>query len=1051
MKSKKVLLGLLVGVFALFSGNAIAQTSKDSKIVEIGPDNIGGRVTSLIVDQRDATHNTVFAGTSNGGLYVRSENTEYATFSEIWNKVHCVVDNKEVTLPISCMVQLPDNNIVIGTGEGCFQKGSKFSALASLGRGVFIFNPDTRAFTSLAATVPDSLNSEWANINKMAFVQDGNVLYFFVAAKGGLYRWTITSDSDWQSKPERINIGDNSEEILDVAVVKGHNIVYFASRSQLYRLSSIDGDKALNVSTMRSTDNEAIFQNAGSIRLATSEDEPDYLYAMICDKNGIFKGLFLTSNGNSFIKLTTSTVDPFLYNDPKTCGAILIDMHNTRRIYIGGSSLIAGQGYVEGGIYQWTNSSYNEIEFGSSNFMNDVFASNMYVHSGINQIVQVAQTDIETGEVSDVFYIATNGGVFVGNHEFSSFTNINRGLNNVQINGLAVATDGSLLAGATYNANLFIESRCAHSMADVAQGSGIRQPSWYDSIGSGLNHYANVIWYGNGGQVAISRFQQYAPETRRVLFLGANDGAFARAYNDYMDYNNTQTWTIGSSFLGGSTNAGFDVAQMRLWESDKMSGMSNVSHSIDTNDMIIRNGVAMRIGKEGSNLENSCNGILKVGDSIWITNTATASYPFMHRITKKDTITHSGQTITVDNPIQSHLYLLCRDSVMSNGIPSVNERIAMCWNPSDFTKVYTYEDYETGKNTIMNWGVVYSMPKNANSHITTLAVSPNGDHLLAVVSNTKDDSCFLVHVQGMVSKVDYTQSLYDIENQLSFRDPSVRSSFCKLVGDSIYYNGSFFPRHISDIFFVSDDKVVVTFEGHENDNANVMVITGITTGSYTYADKSINGKMAAYSVLVEHKGDVLVGTENGLYRTTAASFATKSPVWTADSRFNGIPVTSLIQQTNDMDIKHVTLNDGINVNNYVFPRTKYLYAIYIGTYGAGIYMDSSYVEDHNNEVVDPTDYLGITPVLASNGQNSISIYPNPAVNIANISMNVAKSGNAQLMVYDMSGRLVVDQRLGMISEGTSVYQLNCSALKHGMYLVNLRMGGETSASKLIVR
>ena len=110
MKSRKVLLGLFLGVFAAFSGNVTAQQDSGSGLIEVGPDNIGGRVTSLIVDKRDHTHHTLFAGAASGGLFVKSSLPEFSDYAaiSIWEHIPYIDENgKEITLPISAMVQLP--------------------------------------------------------------------------------------------------------------------------------------------------------------------------------------------------------------------------------------------------------------------------------------------------------------------------------------------------------------------------------------------------------------------------------------------------------------------------------------------------------------------------------------------------------------------------------------------------------------------------------------------------------------------------------------------------------------------------------------------------------------------------------------------------------------------------------------------------------------------------------------------------------------------------------------------------------------------------------
>lgn len=1048
MKSKKVLFGLFMGLFTLASATTWAQNNAASKIIEIGPDNIGGRVTSLIIDQRDATNNTIFAGASTGGLFVRSNNVEDAKYPDIWNYVPCTLDGKQRVLPISDMIQLPDNTICIATGEGCFTKGTKFSSMASKGVGIVRFDPDSKTFTPIKYTDPTN-NDAWTNVNKLAYAFDEatNTLYFFAAAKGGLYRWAV-KDNNWLAAPVCLI---DTVEMLDVAVVNDYSMVYFASKNRLYRISSFDGTNVVDV-----TKTNSVFSSASRIQLATTPSNPDYLYAMVTASNGKFKGLYLTINQNSWTLLTTATVAPFESGAGLKCGAVCVDANNSKHIFIGGSSLWEGQGYTDGAIFQWTMSSYNEKDMGSTNFMDEIFSSSYYVHSGINDIKQVQVQD-KDGKTTQLFYIATNAGIFEADSAFSSFRNINRGLNNVQVNGVAVSTDGSLIIGADYSANLFIEARQGHHLSGVSPDASVYKPTWYDSIGSGTNHIANEYWQGNGGQVAISQFQQYAPMSRRNIFFSAENGLYARSYADYSNYSNTQTWTIGESFLANEANSGNAVAQMHLWESQNMSGISNVSHNIDTNDEVLRPGVgAIRIGCIGSNLENSCNGKLKRGDTIIVPNVATASYPFRYVFTESMNVDHNGTTLTVDNPIQSHLFILVRHTANANGVISKKDKVAMSWTPADFTRVYSTND-GTVIEPSMGWGDIYMVDKskaiNKYRGISTFGISADGDQVLVVVANDTNDSCFVVRVQGILSNVDYHKDRRAISRELGYADGTYTDG-PTLVADTLVYNGSiWFPRNISSIVMDKNDRAIFTFEGHDNkaDFANVLVMNH-ASGDYTFADKSISGKMAAYSALVETtKGDIFIGTEDGLYKTTASSFNSGSPAWKAYGEFTGVPVTALTQQVNDLPIQRMTLHDGINTDNYVFPRTKYPYAIYIGTYGRGVFMDSTYVTNHDEEVLEEIDYVGITPVVKSAGLNKVSIYPNPASIRATMDMTIAKAGNAILKVYDIAGKVVVNKNLGRLSEGSQKYSIDCSSLNKGMYLVNLIIGGESSATKLIVR
>ncbi|MBS1655685.1 MAG: exo-alpha-sialidase, partial [Bacteroidetes bacterium] len=82
---------------------------------ERGPNNIGGRTRAILVDKRDATGNTVFAGSVGGGIF---KTTNFLSATPNW----APVDDQLNNLAITVLVQDTANptTMYAGTGEGWF-------------------------------------------------------------------------------------------------------------------------------------------------------------------------------------------------------------------------------------------------------------------------------------------------------------------------------------------------------------------------------------------------------------------------------------------------------------------------------------------------------------------------------------------------------------------------------------------------------------------------------------------------------------------------------------------------------------------------------------------------------------------------------------------------------------------------------------------------------------------------------------------------------------------------------------------------------------------
>jgi len=127
--------------YPAYIGNAINQANVSAnrrsaglglQWQELGPDNVGGYITTIIIDARDTTNNTIYAGTFAGGIWKSTNGGNSWSSLDKWNK----------WLAIGCMVQAPapDYTIYVGTGLGeSNPQGSSFG-VGAYGDGVFKLN-----------------------------------------------------------------------------------------------------------------------------------------------------------------------------------------------------------------------------------------------------------------------------------------------------------------------------------------------------------------------------------------------------------------------------------------------------------------------------------------------------------------------------------------------------------------------------------------------------------------------------------------------------------------------------------------------------------------------------------------------------------------------------------------------------------------------------------------------------------------------------------------------------------------------------------------------
>ncbi len=1042
MKRSKVLFGLFAGVLALVGSTASAQ----NKFCELGPANLGGQVSCLALDQQDTIHTTVFAGATSGGLFVKSNNREYlrglytarqmdttlSAGTDMWHFIPNPISGREDVLPVSAIKQLPNGSLLIGTGDDLYPMGTNVTRMSNLGKGLYVMDKNTFACDMVAGTRPSMPGDKFAAIHAIDYVYRNGVLNVFVASNTGLYRWQIRDghETDWNRSPETV-ISGSVDQLVAAAQLK---MVYFSIGGNLYAIADATA-QTLQYIDLTST-NSAFGQSNSVLKLAVSPSNPSYLYAMVIH-GGMMQNIYLTRNLQTWSELATGTVMPFSYTSGQTCGSVAVDPAQPEHILIGGTTLYSGTGYVEGSHYQWMKISSSEFETNYGNYMAMVFNNSSFVHSGIQQILPVyRRVNPASDEKVLTYYFATNGGVYTTTNMYV-YENVNRGLNNMQMNSIAVSPDASVISGSNDNACPFIESRAAHNEAET-------EVAWYDNgLVEGLNHSGVILWNGSGGQVGASRFQQVKPEQRRNIYVSSNQSPDrGRAYRNYFDYTDNQVWTYNQAFTtselrGGST----DIGNIYTWETDHNT-IFNDSIKVTFDTL----GYYMRLKADGtydSARISGANFSFKAGDKLTVLSRANSDYPFEYTFTKTHPL---NKTLKVQNPLQARAVIIAVDSQT----PTI-WGVYMSWRASDFTKVYDATMANAGLREGLNyWPRVFYCNTNLASERyyrpSKVTMSEDGRFLYVAVRDISTGKTMVVRCKGMetvdFSNPDPSKISGMLQDSRNNDESHISYDTLKLTNGDIWL-----PRNISSMT-TDGNRIILTFDGYNNDPACLSNIGCISNIDDTMAFAEIaspNKGIPAFCSMVAHNGNIYMGTTDGvsIYNGTT---------WSDYANLSGIPVMQIVQQKDTLPVRHHFGHNGIEELNYVFAKTKWPYAMYFATYGRGIFMDMQFVTDTVNEICDSADYTEVgIPTVRGTETNSVSIYPNPVSGRANLHIEAAEAGNAQLRIYDLNGRCVVDRRLGYVAEGEQTFSVTTEGMNRGMYLVNVIIGGHTAATKMMVR
>ncbi len=382
--------------------NMSASRALNLDWVEGGPDNFGGFVSAVLIDNQDESGNTMYAGAFTGGIWKTTNG------GLIWNKIN----QNTMNLFVSSFAQAEDGTIYASTGIK-----DRF-----IGQGLFK-SDNGEDFTLLSATEPDFKNSDapWSYTQKIV-VDDGTL---YVATNDGLMVSTDDGSSWTEASTPEEDIDGFS---CDVEVSEEGVIYTFVDGEAYHSEGAVDGFNMIS-----GTADSLLPSGEEKIKFAAAPSNPQVVYALVIDSDGLLEGVYKSDN----IGIEWDVVGPGgsdLFNPFETppeedigtgteSGAIAVDPNDENEVFVGGTYVYRGVNPGDDGYYAW------EKPFGIATSTLPFNIHSFYFTT------------------PNKFFVASEYGIASFNTANSEYKSYNKFLNISSLNSVSVGIDEKVLVG----------------------------------------------------------------------------------------------------------------------------------------------------------------------------------------------------------------------------------------------------------------------------------------------------------------------------------------------------------------------------------------------------------------------------------------------------------------------------------------------------------------------------------------------------------------------------------------------------------------------------
>lgn len=978
---------------ALKRAQAMGNTkaAPDVSWIEMGPDNIGGRIRGILVEDDNTT---VWTGGVSGGLWVSYDAAN--SWTQVTGFPNCMV---------TTIAKNGNGRYYVGTGSSYDGAGGNGGS-GFRGRGVYT-STDGMNWEIMPDTDPGLLGGgDWTATEKI--VADPN-----------------NADRVWWGGNAGFGYMDGATVFEGVAsgLPGGVGDIAIAADGS-YMLASTTAGRVYKSTNNTFLDFEELFGNGdgdlpqsgiGRARVAISRDDVNQAYALFATSGGSFGGMYHSGQAGS-----SDTWD----NIWPTGVDNITPLPRPQGIYdlaLGVKPGDPGLAFV-GGIEYWKCGPSSQAE--QAAFADDFPGSVFNVHADVHEVVFANNGDM---------YVGTDGGIYKSTDGGLTYTQSNRGLNITQFYGIAYSAGTAVMGGTQDNGSLVI--RADGSQTSDLEAFEVLGGDGFDCAISQVTQIAQGSVFAMSQNGGLARFTEDGTGGQffddDIIDLLDADGDIGQFYSVCQLHENTEDpnsqqfvilvnpyeQTISDSTFEMNTaslNLPFDYVmqpgeELRFWEQLPRPELT-VDEPITedpnffflapqalTDILIVCDTDSVEIGTEMiiESIEqiDSCTVFLDeiicvpIGFDTTFAEVPVFEYSELCDTSyfyAADTLFNVREQIRVTDPYTS---LFAVGFIGTEGI----------WITREATNFTTTPD----------WWRVDNAPGGGGTK--AIEFTPDGNHM------------FVAGWDGTVTRYSGFNNVWSEEDMALIEDEQIFDAPGGGVatGIGIDWNN---PNHvvvsIGGYGVTSGGKVVETFNALD-DNPN-------WSNAWVPNNDPI-APMPVYDVMIDYANPdiILAATELGVYATDNGGddweAVNLGMAPTADAL--ACPVHAIKQQWR-------------GTSQWSFPENTGI--VYAGTHGRGIFRSENLV--NVNEIGGDIDK---DPSL-------MTIFPNPVVGEQlSVKLDLGLAQNVTVNIYTATGRLITTEQVGNLS-GPQTIELSASGLSNGQYIMQIINGGQSEVAKFVV-